>query len=114
MSGISSKRTPDARIRALVTFIAERSNIRSMGPRVFAPEIWSENFDEAVRFLSVASFGSRDVFASNLAIVTHGANVGVAFSFGDFLLATQKKVTAARGISALLAKIALHFTAPSP
>ena len=35
-------------------------------PRPFDPEIWSENVDEAVRCLSVASFGSRDAFASNL------------------------------------------------
>ena len=36
------------------------------GPRIFVPEIWSENVDEAVRCLSAASFGPRNVFASNL------------------------------------------------
>ena len=60
------------------------------GPRVFDPEIWSENVDEAVRCLSAASFGLRDVFAANLAIATYGANVGAAF-FGR-----SKMVTAAR------------------
>ena len=48
------------------SLIAKRSNIGSRGSRPFAPEIWSENVDEAVRCLSVASFGLRDVFASNL------------------------------------------------
>ena len=69
------------------------------GSRVFAPEIWSENVaylgDPAVRCLSVASFGSRDVFAANLAIVTHGANVGVAFFRLPFL-GEARKVTALR------------------
>ena len=47
-----------------------RRGYGSKGPRVFAPEIWSENVahlgNPAVRCLSVASFGPRDVFASNL------------------------------------------------
>ena len=62
------------------------------GPRVFDPEIWSENVDEAVRCLSVASFGSRDL---SLQISDQGECRGRLF-FGDFLLAKQKKVTAAR------------------
>ena len=43
-----------------------RRGYGSKGPRVFAPEIWSENVDEAVRCLSAASFGPRDVFTPNL------------------------------------------------
>ena len=70
---------------------------------MFAPEIWSENVahlgDPAVRCLSAASFGLRDVFAANLAIVTHGANVGVAFSLVTFFWRRKRKLLP-RGMSA--------------
>ena len=83
------------------------------GPRLFAPEIWSENVahlrDLAVRCLSAASFGPRDVFASNLAIVTYGANVGVAFSLVTFFWRRKSKLLP-RGVSALVANEALHST----
>ena len=56
------------------------------GPRVFAPEIWSENVDEAVRCLSVASFGPRDVFASNLG----SGRMSGSPSFGYFSWRSKK------------------------
>jgi hypothetical protein len=57
-----------------------------MGPRVFDPDIWSENVDEAVRCLSVASSGPRDVFASNL----ESRRLSGSPSFGYFSWRSKK------------------------
>jgi len=95
-----SKRGLDIRFRAIASKSRSDQKLVRRGPRVFAPEIWSENVDEAVRCLSVASFGLRDVFASNLGSEPAPAKAGGKcrdrLFFGDFLLAKQKKVTAAR------------------
>ena len=67
-------------------------------PRAFAPEIWSENVvhlgDPAVRCLSVASFGPRDVFASNL-----GSGRMSASPFFGYLFWRSKKGNCPRGMS---------------
>ena len=51
--------------------------------------------------MSAASFEPRDVFASNLAILTHGANVGVAFSLVTFFWRSKRKLLP-RGMSAIV------------
>ena len=89
-----------------VMLIVKRSKIDSTYPRVFAPEIWSENVDEAVRCLSAASFGPRDVFASNLG----SGQMSGSPSFGYFSW-KQKKVTALRH-EQLVAKATLYSTRP--
>ena len=84
-------------------------------PRAFAPEIWSESVDEEIRCLSEASFGPSDVFASNLATVTHGANVGVAFSLVTFFWRSKRKFLP-RGMSAIVDSLLMYSLRmpPSP
>ena len=110
--GFLSKRSPESSSHSDQILVG-------WAPCVFAPEIWSENVahlgEPAVRCLSVASFGSRDVFASKLAIVTHGANVGVAFSLVTFFWRSKRKLLP-RGMSAMvdsLLKYSLRMP-PSP
>ena len=82
--------------------------------RSFAPEIWSENVDEAVRCLSAASFGPRDDFTSNLGSEPAPAKAGGECR-GRLLLVTflgeARKVTALRH-EQLVAETNLHSTRP--
>ena len=105
---LRSESSPDVRVWVPVN--PSRSDQVSVrrGSRVFAPEIWSENIDEAFRCLSVASFGPRDVFTPNLG---SGRMSGSPFLVTN--LYEARKVTALRH-KQLDANNAHHFTSPSP